>query len=115
MSDGVRLITIVCSVENAVFILLGYYYILYDRMYVKDGSQLQTNAWLWAGIGRNSLTRFASGVSIFAAIASFFVLFKGICDGCDWAMDVEGFVLPSLSVFLFALFIINVEGVSRIR
>ena len=100
MSDGVRMITIVCSVENAVFILLGYYYILYDRMYVKDGSETQTNAWLWAGIGRNSLTRFVSGVSICAAIASFFVLFKGICDGCDWATDVEGFVLPYI-LFLF--------------
>ena len=102
MSDGVRLLTVACTLENAVFILFGYYYILYVRMYVKDGSQIKTNSWLWAGIGRNFLTSCTSGVFVFAAFVAFLVLFKGICDGRDWAMDVEWFVLPYILLLFFS-------------
>ena len=104
-----RILTIFWTVVMGLFILWGYFEILYRSIYVKDGTGRNnpTNKWLFAVLYWKDYIFYVWCLSAFSAAVSFLVLFLDVICTREWIGDaggVGGFVISFNMFLLFASF-----------
>jgi hypothetical protein len=107
--DSGQTLSILWNIIMGLFIIYGYWNILYARIYVSPasgwgyfGPENDTNKWLWAGVFYNKFCFVIWCISAFLAFTSYWVLFiVVICIRTEFTTTESIWFLVSNSLFLF--------------